>query len=636
MNLSDKPLSNDAKCAMGYGLKFAASNQNSNYVYVAKGVCNLEKVGDIPAQDINICKGFVYSALATPCLPSCPKRFLVALNNLKKDKDLHITRADKSNCVVILNKTDYIEKMETLLSDEDTYTKINKNPLETVNSEFNKKLKGYLVGHNDLIKKLSTISPSLPYMYGLIKTHKTNNPVRPIICSIGSCSYKLSKWLVSLLSPLVGRISNSHVKHNVDLIEKLNGLHFSFDFKLVSFDVTSLFTRVPVSDLLAFLGEELKKHELPLPVHTIINLIKLCVVDSKFAFNGEFYTQKFGMGMGNPLSPVLSNLFMEFFERDLLPNILPENVIWLRYVDDVLCMWPNDHHLSDFLPKLNNLVPSIKFTTEVEQNNMLPFLDVTIHRCGRYFKFDVFRKPTNVLSYIHFYSYHHQKTKLSVFSSMFLRSFRVCSPEFLDNELIRIYEIANNLKYPRHLIDMAHKMARKSYYNNTMEKQFSKKNILAIPFHEKLVRLPRILSLFNIQIVFKNNNTINKLLIRNSPRNNDGCVYNIPCTDCNFSYIGQTGKGLEMRISQHKYSIRTGQLSSGLFVHVRDYNHKIDWSNARKIAASNSIMERNIIESCCIKQTFSCNMNLSMGLYKLDNFIMMKIVQGYSRAPRTV
>ena len=190
VNLSDKPLSNDAKCALGYGLKFATSNQQLNFVDVAKGFCNLEKVSDIPAQDINICKGFVYSALATPSFPSCPKRFLIALSDLKKDKDLHITKADKSNCVVILNKVDYNEKMKTLLSDKDTYTKIHKNPLETVNSEFNKKLKGYLVGHTDLIKRLSTISPSLPYMYGLIKTHKTNNPVRPIICSIGYCSYK--------------------------------------------------------------------------------------------------------------------------------------------------------------------------------------------------------------------------------------------------------------------------------------------------------------------------------------------------------------------------------------------------------------------------------------------------------------
>ena len=219
---------------------------------------------------------------------------------------------------------------------------------------------------------------------------------------------------------------------------------------------------------------------------------------------------------------------------------------------------------------------------------------------------------------------------------MFLRAFRVCSLEFLDHELIEIYDIAKKLKYPRHLIDLAQEMARKSHHNKTMINLFCNKNILAIPFHEKLVRLPSILSTFNIQVVFKNNNTINKLLIRNSPRNSEGCVYSIPCVDCNFTYIGQTGKELERRISQHKYSIRTGQLSSGLFAHIRDHNHIIDWNNARKITINNSIIERNIIESSCIKHSFNCNMNLSMGLYTLDKFIIMKIVQGYSGAPRNI
>ena len=173
---------------------------------------------------------------------------------------------------------------------------------------------------------ISSVSPSLPYMYGLIKTHKPDNPVRHIICSTGSISYKLSKWLVTILSPLIGTISNSNIKNNVDLVNKLTTLDINFDCCLVSWDVTSLFTRVPVNDLLLYLEVELCKYDLPLPVDTIIKLIKLCVTDAKFSFNGEFYAQKFGMSMGNPLSPVLSNLYMEFFERDLSSNILHPNV----------------------------------------------------------------------------------------------------------------------------------------------------------------------------------------------------------------------------------------------------------------------------------------------------------------------
>lgn len=127
----------------------------------------------------------------------------------------------------------------------------------------------------------------------------------------------------------------------------------------------STFTRVPVLDPLRYLEDELKKYDMPLPVHTIISLIKLCVLDSNFESNGKFYMQKFGMGMGNPLSPVSSNLYIEFFERDILPKIIPNKAIWHRYVDDILCMWPIDQPLDNFLLKLNSSVPSIEFTKEI-------------------------------------------------------------------------------------------------------------------------------------------------------------------------------------------------------------------------------------------------------------------------------
>ena len=626
VNLSDKPLNDGAKCALGFGLSFAATKQKIDFVDVAKGFCNLEKFGDVPTQDLNICKGIVYNSLSAPCLPNCPKRFLTAYKELRKDKDLHITKADKSNCVVILNHVDYVAKMNNLLSDDVTYTKLQKNPLESVNSEFNRKLKKLLHGQEHLIKQFSSLSPSLPYMYGLIKTHKPGNPIRPIICSTGSTSYKLSKWLVSILSPLVGTISTSHLKNNVDLINKLNALHINFDFKLVSYDVTSLFTRVPVYDLLLFLEDELTHHDLPLPVHTIIDMIKLCVVDAKFVCNGEYFSQKFGMAMGNPLSPLLSNLYMEFFEKEVLPRILPPNVIWFRYVDDILCIWPKNLDVDHFLLQLNGLVPSIKFTKELEQDGRLPFLDVVIHRVDRYFKFDVFRKPTNVLSYVHFYSAHNLKTKLSVFSSMFLRAFRICSPEFLDEEFNRIYDISSKLKYPNHLIENALRLARKSFYKESQGTQFCKKNLLVLPFHLNLTRLPHLLSSFNINVVFKNSN-IKSLLIKNSPNNDGGCVYSIPCKHCDKWYIGQTGKDLNTRINQHKYSVRSGQTSSGVFVHTRDFGHNIDWNNTKKIVSCNSFVERNLVESCFIKHTFVNNLNLSMGLYKLDNFIVKEIVK---------
>ncbi len=81
--------------------------------------------------------------------------------------------------------------------------------------------------------------------------------------------------------------SNCSIENNVDLIQKLNNLNIDFDFELVSFGVKSLFTCVPVHDFLSFLDDDLEERNLPLPAPTIIELIKLCILDSKLTFNDE-------------------------------------------------------------------------------------------------------------------------------------------------------------------------------------------------------------------------------------------------------------------------------------------------------------------------------------------------------------
>ena len=103
---------------------------------------------------------------------------------------------------------------------------------------------------------------------------------------------------------------------------------------------------------------------------------------------------------------------MEYFESTLLP-LIPEHLrpsVWLRYVDDVFGIYSHDDQsFNEFVRLLNNLAPSIKFTTEEENNGILPFLDVNVHRVDGGFKFSIFRKPTHSESYIHFFlfsSYH--------------------------------------------------------------------------------------------------------------------------------------------------------------------------------------------------------------------------------------
>ena len=494
--------------------------------------------------------------------------------------------------------------MELLLSDTNTYKLLNTDPTNAVNLNFSKELRS-IVKDKTLQKKLVVFCPKLPHMYGLIKTHKPNNPIRPIVSSIGSAVYNLAKYLVKVLQPMVGSVSNSHVKNSHDLVLQLKDLNVNYEYILISFDVESLFTKVPVNDFIDFLKNELQNYELELPNDIIILLIELCIKNCYFSFNNKFYLQLLGMPMGNPLSALIANLYMEFFEKYILSTILRSDIIWKRYVDDILVFWPKNLDVNGFLDQLNSLVNSIKFTLEIENNFKLSFLDVNIHRTNNDLKFNVYRKPTNNELYIHNYSFHEYKVKQSIFLSMYIRAFRICSPEFLQEEINHIFKCGRKLCYEDNFLEKAYKKAKYIVNNQRVKEKIRKNNeaVLVLPYHKQLECIKPLLRTLNISLIFNYKNTLSNLLINNAPKSDiNNCIYKIPCKICNQYYIGQT-KNINERIKQHKYSVRTCNENNTCFKHMEIYGHQIDWENTDIILRKNDIKLRNIYESAIIQKT---------------------------------
>ena len=210
---------------------------------------------------------------------------------------------------------------------------------------------------------------------------------------------------------------------------------------------------------------------------------------------------------------------------------------------------------------------------------------------------------------------------------MFLRALKICDPEYLDGEINNIYAIGKKLCYPSHFLDAAFKKARECFYGVTNRLVFNSVNILCLPFYHDFCHLPRLLKQFNINVIFQYDSSIRRLLISNKPSDNEvGCVYSIPCNRCDKVYLGQTGKTCSKRISQHRYNVRTGNESSGIFIHVRDEDHNINWKETKELYKSGNVTERLIIESCFIDKV--PNMNLNSGFYKVDS-IMKNMLMKY-------
>ena len=147
---------------------------------------------------------------------------------------------------------------------------------------------------------------------------------------------------------------------------------------------------------------------------------------------------------------------MEYFERYLLPSIVNFELVWLRYVDDVFAVLPDNIDLDNFLASPNRLSPSIKFTIEKEFNNSIPFLDVEVIRGeNNRQQFKIYRKPTHSNLYFHAFSGHSNKVKEAAINNIFQRAYKLCDPQFLDHEIELIYNIFNNLGYEKYFVDKA-------------------------------------------------------------------------------------------------------------------------------------------------------------------------------------
>ena len=96
-----------------------------------------------------------------------------------------------------------------------------------------------------------------PKYYGLPKVHKPGMSLRPIISSIGSVTHSTAKELARIIKPLVGG-SSHHVKNNMDFIQSIEGIQLRLEECMMSFDVESLFTSVPIEPSLAIIKKLLE------------------------------------------------------------------------------------------------------------------------------------------------------------------------------------------------------------------------------------------------------------------------------------------------------------------------------------------------------------------------------------------
>ena len=131
-----------------------------------------------------------------------------ALKRLKTDENIVILPADKGRVTVVMDKTDYNDKMDSLVNDKQTYEVLKRDPTPALQRKLNNKL--LTLKKTDKIdfrryNRLRCSVPQPPKLYGLPKLHKPNIPMRTIVSFCWSPTYQLSKHLTNVLKPLTDK-----------------------------------------------------------------------------------------------------------------------------------------------------------------------------------------------------------------------------------------------------------------------------------------------------------------------------------------------------------------------------------------------------------------------------------------------
>ena len=200
-----------------------------------------------------------YMKLKSNWLPFFRKKDYDILKQLSLKSNLVITKPDKGKGTVILNKEDYTTKMSTILSDQSKFQYIGNStfqPIFKVEDRINrflKSLKDKNVINDHTYNELYSSGSSYGILYGLPKIHKEGIPLRPILASYNTPSYKLAKYLVPLLQPFSE--NRYTLKNSSSFASEI--ITQDTDLYMVSLDVVSLFINVPLQAIVQIILDKI-------------------------------------------------------------------------------------------------------------------------------------------------------------------------------------------------------------------------------------------------------------------------------------------------------------------------------------------------------------------------------------------
>jgi hypothetical protein len=640
VNLTETVIPVETKFLLGLGPKFALPIEKRSDIPIFDLLREFE---DVIRTNFEEDQRNISRRIGIECLNSClnediklnefDKRLIKANKETKQflaqNKDIYIVKSDKCNKTVAISKESYDTKLKELLSDDNTYEVLKKDPTNNLIKERDSILNEILrlkYISEEKSESLKINNPVPPRIYILIKLHKESMPGRPVVSTINSVGQPIAKFINEILKNI-----NDKTKYNIKN---------SFDFKtfvdsvnlddptleLVSFDVKSMFTNIPLDLVLDIVNErwhEIKSHT-KLPKKWFLTLLKFSIFDCNYFMGDDnFYRQKSGLAMGSSLSPILSDLVLEKLFDSQIPKLQFSIPFLKKYVDDTITIIPKDK-TQNCLTVFNDFHPMIQFTSENESDNKINFLDMTLIRQNKEIITNYYSKECSSNRILNFKSKHPFNMKYNTALAYAKRIKTLSNRQFHSSNIQKIEEILSKNSYPKKLIC---KIIKKYKYYKPNSPVKSNSVIANSQNQKKFAGLTYISNISNkiskklmeknknLNFGFKPCNKVSNLYTKTKSKlkkeEKAGLIYQLNCRGdqnsgqpCNKVYIGETSRKLSTRINEHKRD-NNNRLKQGnktaLIQHSNEANHTFDFDNPKILNTEKNWYKRRFLESSYIQ-----------------------------------
>lgn len=423
---------------------------------------------------------------------------------------------------------------------------------------------------------------SISDFYGLVKCHKPEWPIRPIITGYNHMVVGAEDYLRPILEPLLKECSflvDSQKSFQARfLVEK--DKFIESEHELFSFDIVSMFTNVNITRTVSYIldmifqnpekflkqEKDSKGYDLPIPTREEFQVFILGVLKDYSFFKTQIgtYKQIRGVQMGSTIAPLIANIFIGCLERSVIKKLIDQGLIisWTRFADDNLAIIRKGSH-DTILNAINSWDQNIKYTSAFFLENKLTFLSCTIFLKDGALEFQTYRKagintvinnykksimPRRYLISSIFTALNHSKHSCSN-DDLFIADLPILKDIFLRNgypEKIINEKFANFLCSPEKPPQPEVSFTFCIDYTNSKIEYY---------LRDLLGRIKKFIPNLYVRFAYKTLTTeqIYKKDSKAEYSKLDSCnlIYKFLCT-CSKCYVGRTKCTLKIRANQHK------------------------------------------------------------------------------------